>query len=409
MPWKNPIQQDTRNKGQSGLASTRTDAGRRPSPASADRILWLCFFASGMTGLVYEVLWTRIITNVIGGAPFAVAIVLTIFMGGIGAGSHLAGRIVDRQERASALVRLYGRLELVIAGCALLVPLAVIALKPAYGWIYQKLYDHFLLYNLLVFAACCVTLAIPSLCMGATLPVLCRYQIREWREAGRGAGLLYALNTAGAALGALLGGLWLVPRLGVWGTLAVVAAVNAGIGCVALVLARHIEASQVPATHRATGARPAAAAGRVKRIVLGGVLLLFGVSGFCSMSYEVIWTKLLALIVGPTNYSFTVILVAFILGLAGGQLSLREAGRPLGTTGEIAGRDSTWRSTACVGSQPAARREPIILCQADGTLWRAVCAPTVPEGSGAIHPSQLADGLPGSGVPARGKNLFAPA
>ena len=141
-------------------------ASGHPPSKSADWILWLCFFGSGVTALIYEVLWTRMITNIIGGAPFAVAIVLTMFMGGIGAGSHLAGRIVDRQESASALVRLYGRLELVIAGFALLVPLAVMALKPAYGWIYQRLFDHFLLYNLLVFAGCCLTLAVPALCMG---------------------------------------------------------------------------------------------------------------------------------------------------------------------------------------------------------------------------------------------------
>lgn len=171
-------------------------------PVAANRILWLCFFCSGMVALVYEVVWTRMITNVIGGAPFAVAIVLTIFMGGIGLGSHLAGRIVDRQESGGALVRLYAYLEFVIAGFAVVVPLAVLALKPVYGWIYQQLFDHFLIYNLLVFAGCCVTLAVPALCMGATLPVLCRYHIRELQKAGSSTGWLYGLNTAGAAVNA---------------------------------------------------------------------------------------------------------------------------------------------------------------------------------------------------------------
>jgi len=274
-----------------------------------------------MTGLIYEVLWTRMITNVIGGAPFAVAIVLTIFMGGIGAGSYLAGRIVDRQESAGALIRLYGWLELVIAGFALVVPLVVMALKPAYGWIYERLFGHFLLYNLLVFVGCCVTLAVPALCMGATLPVLCRYQIRELRAAGRSAGLLYGLNTAGAAVGALLGGIWLVPRLGVWGTLTVAAAASAGIGLVAMRLARRVGlAPGLTAQRPITETAAPVTAARGEQFVISGALLLFAVSGFCSMSYEVIWTKLLALIVGPTNYSFTIILVTFILGLAGGSM-----------------------------------------------------------------------------------------
>jgi len=282
-----------------------------------------------MTALVYEVLWTRMITNVIGGAPFAVATVLTIFMGGIGAGSYLAGRIVDRQQSASALVRLYGWLEIVIAVFAFVVPLAVFVLKPVFGWIYQRLFDHFLLYNLLVFAGCFATLAIPALCMGATLPVLCRYQIRELRKAGRSAGLLYGLNTAGAALGALLGGVWLVPQLGVWWTLTVAAAASAVIGLVALGLAKRIESS-VPgqATPRppAEVTTPVATAERREGFIIGGALLLFGMSGFCSMSYEVLWTKLLALIVGPTNYSFTLILVTFILALAVGSLVFGRLG-----------------------------------------------------------------------------------
>src|SRR5262245_8857609 len=123
-------------------------AGRNaivPSGRAGDRILWLCFFGSGMSALVYEVLWIRVLTNVIGGATFAVAIVLTIFMAGIGAGSHVAGRVADRQGNPSGLVRLYGQIELVIAAFALVVPLAVMTLKPVYGWIYQRVFDNFLL------------------------------------------------------------------------------------------------------------------------------------------------------------------------------------------------------------------------------------------------------------------------
>src|SRR5262245_49371716 len=93
MSKKNRTQQNVRNALRQRTAPAEASAGSRI--AAADWILWLCFFGSGMTALVYEVLWTRMITNVIGGAPFAVAIVLTIFMGGIGAGSHFVGGIVD--------------------------------------------------------------------------------------------------------------------------------------------------------------------------------------------------------------------------------------------------------------------------------------------------------------------------
>jgi len=81
------------------------------SKGSANRIALLvlmCFFLSGLTGLVYEILWTRLITKIIGGAPFAVSIVLTVFMGGLGLGAYLASRIIDRITEQMKLVRIYG-------------------------------------------------------------------------------------------------------------------------------------------------------------------------------------------------------------------------------------------------------------------------------------------------------------
>jgi MFS family permease len=78
-----------------------------------------CFFLSGAAGLVYEVLWVRMIDKVIGSAPFAVATVLTVFMAGLALGSYLAGRIIDRFTSRSALLALYGKLEAGIGACAL--------------------------------------------------------------------------------------------------------------------------------------------------------------------------------------------------------------------------------------------------------------------------------------------------
>ncbi|MHC4762659.1 MAG: hypothetical protein ACYS71_04700, partial [Planctomycetota bacterium] len=71
-------------------------------------LVLICFFLSGLTGLIYEILWTRMIVTIIGSAPFAVSIVLTVFMGGLGIGSFLAGRIIDRVEKPIKLVNIYG-------------------------------------------------------------------------------------------------------------------------------------------------------------------------------------------------------------------------------------------------------------------------------------------------------------
>ena len=71
-----------------------------------------CFFFSGLTGLIYEILWTRMIVKIIGGAPFAVSIVLMVFMAGFGIGSYIASRTIDRIKEPAKLVRIYGILEL---------------------------------------------------------------------------------------------------------------------------------------------------------------------------------------------------------------------------------------------------------------------------------------------------------
>src|SRR3989304_6308211 len=98
------------------------DTGRRMG-----LFVLICFFVSGMTGLIYEVLWTRMIVKIIGGAPFAVSIVLTVFMAGLGVGSFLASRTVDRVKEPKRLVRLYGLLELAVAAYCLVLPLLLLA------------------------------------------------------------------------------------------------------------------------------------------------------------------------------------------------------------------------------------------------------------------------------------------
>lgn len=92
-----------------------------------------CFFLSGAAGLVYEVIWVRLIDKVIGGAPFAVATVLSVFMAGLALGSYLSGRFVDRIHRRSTLLALYGAMEIGIGACALLVPVLIRAVQPVFG------------------------------------------------------------------------------------------------------------------------------------------------------------------------------------------------------------------------------------------------------------------------------------
>ena len=165
-----------------------------------------CFFLSGFSGLIYEILWTRMMVKIIGSAPFAVSIILTIFMGGLGLGSYLAGRIIDRFRQPLALVKLYGLLELLIGVYALLIPLLLTAFKPLQTILYNGLYDQFIVYNLVTFMISAIILGLPVICMGATLPILCRFYVADLTHLGTHTGRLYGLNTIGAALGSLVCG-----------------------------------------------------------------------------------------------------------------------------------------------------------------------------------------------------------
>ncbi len=289
-------------------------------------LVLICFFFSGVTGLIYEILWSRMVVEIIGGSPFTISIILTVFMGGLGLGSFLASRTIDRVREPIELVKFYGILELVIGAYGLAIPALLVAFRPLYALVYNQLFNYFMLYNLLTFLGCSILLCIPIICMGATLPILCRFYVTKLSHLGTHAGRLYGLNTVGAALGALLCGFWLINLLGVWGTLIFAVLINGAIGLSCL-LVSYKQKKQRPAEEqmaaeplqypRTIAAEPGASE---HPGALVGALIIFAISGFCAMAYEVIWTKLLGLIVAPTTYSFTIVLVTFILGLALGSM-----------------------------------------------------------------------------------------
>jgi len=297
------------------------------SVPSSSRVFYLilsCFFVSGLTGLTYEILWTRMIVKIIGSAPFAVSMVLTVFMGGLGLGSYIAGRKIDRIKDPLQLIRLYGILEIAIGAYGIILPLLLVLFRPAYAVIYNKLFQHFLGYNLITFAGCFILLIVPVMCMGATLPVLSRFFITTIDKVGTNLGRLYGLNTIGAAAGAVLCGFWMINTLGVWGTLFFAIGLNAIIGIICIMVGsrRSGREKRPPVVTEATikSDKMAASETIYDQSHIRSALVVFFISGFCAMAYEVIWTKLLGLIVGPTTYSFTIVLVTFITGLALGSL-----------------------------------------------------------------------------------------
>jgi spermidine synthase len=292
---------------------------------------WLilpCFFLSGVAGLIYEVLWVRMIDKVVGSAPFAVATVLAAFMGGLALGSYVAGKKVDRSPEKGNLLSLYGRLEIGIGLYGLLLPILIVVAKPVYVLAYDLLFQWFWPYTLFTFAGSALLLLLPASLMGATLPILCRYYVHELDHLGARTGRLYGLNTVGGAVGAVLAGFFLIKEWGIWGSLFFAAGLNLSVGLAALAASWWSVRVFAPVKGRRKG-RAAPAAPLEPPVLEGDLsragdarwsLWIFACSGFCAMAYEVIWTRLLGLIIGPTTYSFTLVVSTFIIGLALGSL-----------------------------------------------------------------------------------------
>jgi spermidine synthase len=285
----------------------------------AARIVLLCFFASGISGLVYQVVWVRELVLVFGATTFAVSTVLTAFMGGLALGSYYFGR---RAERVAKPLRLYGILEIGIGAYGLLVPLIFAALPSVYHFFWQWLQLSFFALSIVRFVFATLVLIVPTALMGATLPVLASYYARDAARIGLRVGSLYALNTFGAVLGAAATGFVLIPAFGMSAATTTAAAINILLGVTALGLSRRVEMSSdsiVPESaesrskdHKQSKSSEGESGRHHVTVVIAG----FAISGFVALSYEVIWSRVLALIIGSSVYAFSIMLTTFLIGLA---------------------------------------------------------------------------------------------
>ena len=280
-------------------------------PSLVVGVIYLLFFLSGAAALTYQVVWVRSLTLVFGGSHLAVTAVLSIFMAGLAIGGYAVGRRVDRVRRP---LRLYGLLEIGIAVSAL----AFEGLMKFYPSIYVALTrgrDDATVYLTIVrLLFSVVALIVPTILMGGTLPVLSRAVCRGPENLRRHLSFLYGFNTLGSVLGALVAGFVLLRLYAVSTTLHLAVILNVLIGLVSLALPEKADA--VPAPEDAPASSPAARAESDGKVPAALILWGIGVSGFCALGYEVLWTRVLTIAVGASVYGFTIILVAFLTGIA---------------------------------------------------------------------------------------------
>lgn len=289
---------------------TTPPAGRRPPGfgAAALAVAAAAFLLSGAAGLVYQVAWQRILALMSGVGIYSIAVIVAAFMAGLGAGSHLGGALSLRLSPRRALAT-FALVEIGIgafgaASCGLY-----------YDLLYRRLpglYASPLTAGVMHFA----TLALPTVLMGTSLPFLVRAMVGEVRSAGRTIGVLYGINLLGAAAGAWLAPWVLIRLYGIRGAAWWAAAANVTAGLLALLLLLRSR----PSSEEALDAAPVPqAAGPSQSFAAWAAL--YALSGFCALSLEILWFRLLDLAVKATAFAFGTMLALYLLGSALGCLA----------------------------------------------------------------------------------------
>lgn len=267
------------------------------------------FFVSGISGLIYQSLWLRLLALVFGVTVHAASTVLASFMAGLALGTLAAGRLSTRIRRPLVW---FGIVEVGIGAIAVLTPWPLglvshvwVALQP---WVPDQVWA----LTLARFVCSLAVLLAPTVLMGATLPLVVRSSLAERDLVGPRVAVLYAANTTGAIVGTLVAGFVLIGGIGIHRSFHLAAALNALVGLSALALARMDGRRPVPAapTSHALAAPPVA----VSRLGL----VVFAFSGFAALALEVVWFRVLVLVVAATSYAFTTMLAAVLLGIAAG-------------------------------------------------------------------------------------------
>jgi len=289
------------------------------------------FFLSGATGLIYELLWVRVLYQSFGSTIQSVTTVVAAYMGGLGLGAWALGRRADRTPRPAVL---YGWLEIAIGIFGILSPL-VLGLA---HWVYIGTAGALALGGAasvaLRFGLAALVLLIPTTLMGGTLPVLTRALMGEDRGLLKPSlGRLYGLNTLGAMTGTALAGFFLIEFVGVRASLWATAALNLVIGVIAIRFGRRqvvVEAPQASGEHLDQPRPPSTALHRL-------ALVLLGLTAFASLLNEIAWTRVLIMIVGGSTYAFTLILFVFLLGIGLGSIIVARRSAPPAETAATAG------------------------------------------------------------------------
>ncbi|MFQ5559449.1 MAG: fused MFS/spermidine synthase [Nitrospinota bacterium] len=275
-------------------------------------LLYIVIFLTGSAGLIYQVTWQKYLSRILGSDTFATAIILATFLGGLSLGYFVCGK---RSTLTTNNLKSYALLEGVI-GVWCLSFSHIFALvenmtrdwsfTPPFGIVFQGVFCSIIL------------MAVPTICMGGTLPFLTRGISRTVADASRIHARIYAVNTAGAFLGALAAGFFLIPRFGLPGTMERTALFNVAALFIVLFLSRFFE--QTGTVEKRGDVQPGKQVIEEKTSIFPAwILYLVGfLSGFYVMTLENVLIRVVNFSIGGSSYSFSLIVAVFVLSIAVG-------------------------------------------------------------------------------------------
>jgi len=281
-------------------------------------LLLVLFAGSGCSALIYEIVWYQLLQLVIGSTAVSLGVLLATFMGGLCLGSLALPRILAARKQHP--LRVYAKVELGIAICGVL----VLILMPLLDGVYTAAVGHGMPAILFRALICALCLLPPTFLMGASLPAAARW-LEATPEGISWMGLLYGSNTVGAVFGCLLAGFYLLREFDMTAATLVAAAINVTVACSSFAIA-----NRAPAGSPAPSPQPPAPSG------YWPVYVTIALSGATALGAEVIWTRLLGLLLGATVYTFSLILAVFLIGLgigSGGASMILRAIRPRNALG----------------------------------------------------------------------------
>jgi len=301
------------------MTTVATASAVRALPAErTSRLVWwlaALFFLSGASGLIYQVLWVRMLSLSFGITVYAVTVVLASFMGGLALGSFFGGRLAERIRRP---LLAYGIIEVAVALVALATPYALTALQGVYPAIARGVGENEAILTIVRVVMAFAVLAIPTTLMGATLPIIVKSSLARHGDLSGRIGLLYSANTFGAIAGTVVAGFWLIGGIGISASIVLAAAVNALVGAISIVLQRTLIPTEDVAAPVATSDESGDATSACSARVRTATLIVYGLSGVISFALEVAWTRMLALVLDTSIYAFVTMLSMVLIGIAVG-------------------------------------------------------------------------------------------